>query len=191
MALARQWCKANRMKNCLVKRILKQARKALKNPTVQEFTWLYPEGAREPPKELIWVGLKPSAETTFKTYSHQNRPSDYTPEEAEKILADLKFGENLKVDQRADLITVVKENIQAFSREKGDLGYTTLIEHEIDLVDDKPVKMRPYKLLFEEQKVAAEFVQRLMKEEQFSLTANLPGLRLPFWFPNQSLVNIV
>jgi hypothetical protein len=46
------------------------------------------------------------------------------------------------------------------------LGYTTLIEHEIDLISDTPVKMKPYKLSFEEQKVAAEFIQRLLKEGQ-------------------------
>jgi hypothetical protein len=68
--------------------------------------------------------------------------------------------------EKDELREVIQENIKAFSRDKGDLGYTTLIEHEIDLINDTPVKIKPYKLSFEEQKVAAESIQRLLKEGQ-------------------------
>jgi hypothetical protein len=45
------------------------------------------------------------------------------------------------------------------------MGYTTLIESEIDPTDTTPVQIRPYKLSFEEQRKAAKIVEQLLKEK--------------------------
>jgi hypothetical protein len=78
----------------------------------------------------------------------------------------IAFGKTLNDQERNQLEEVVRKNFKAFSRNKGDLGFTTLIEHEIDLLHETLVKMKPYKLSFEEQKAAAEYVQTLIKEGQ-------------------------
>jgi hypothetical protein len=44
------------------------------------------------------------------------------------------------------------------------MGFTTLIECEIDLLDKPPLKIRPYKLAFEEQREAAKIIEQLLKE---------------------------
>jgi tRNA (Thr-GGU) A37 N-methylase len=75
----------------------------------------------------------------------------------------ITFGKTLNNQERNQLEEVVRKNINAFSRNKGDLEFTTLIEHEIDLLHETPVKIKPYKLSFEEQKAAAEYVQTLIE----------------------------
>jgi hypothetical protein len=45
------------------------------------------------------------------------------------------------------------------------MGYTTLIECEIDPLDKTPVQIRPYKLAFEEQREAAKIIEQLLKEK--------------------------
>jgi hypothetical protein len=37
------WLKRNKMKNAKIKQILKQARKAIDNPEISEFNWMYPQ----------------------------------------------------------------------------------------------------------------------------------------------------
>jgi hypothetical protein len=53
----------------------------------------------------------------------------------------------------------------AFSRDDAEMGYTTLIECEIDTMDTTPVQIRPYKLSFKEQRKAAKIVELLLKEK--------------------------
>jgi hypothetical protein len=79
---------------------------------------------------------------------------------------------------------VVRKNFKAFNRNKGDLGFTTLIDHEIDLLRETPVKMKPYKLSFEEQKAAAEYVQTLIKEGQVQPSKS-PWSSLAFLVPKK------
>jgi hypothetical protein len=86
---------------------------------------------------------------------------EYTSEEVEKILSSVSFGANLSDFERVLLQSVVRTNIKAFGRHKGDSEYTTLIEHETDLINQTPIKLRPYILSCEEQKAAAEYVHWL------------------------------
>jgi hypothetical protein len=163
----RQWCKENRLKNGRIKHILKHAKKTIHNPEISDFTWLYPEGVTEPPENFKRVYIKPCSKTSFESYSTETTKSfEYGNAEVEKIMSQIKLGNNLSEHEKDELREGIKGNIKALSTDKGDLGYTTLIEHEIDLISDTPVKMKPYKLSFEEQKVAAEFIQPLLKEGQ-------------------------
>jgi hypothetical protein len=45
-----------------------------------------------------------------------------------------------------EINAVVKARIAAFSRDDAEMGYTTLIECEIDPLDKIPVQIQPYKL---------------------------------------------
>jgi hypothetical protein len=94
------------------------------------------------------------------------KAKEYTYKDIDKIVKTITFGKTLNDQERNQLKKVVRKNFKAFSRNKGNLGFTTLIEHEIDLLHETEVKMKPYKLSFEEQKAAAEYVQTLIKEGQ-------------------------
>jgi hypothetical protein len=111
------------------------------------------------------------SDTSQEMYSMIDlKKKDYTSDDAEKIVSEIDFGKSLSSEEKQLLVDAVKKNIQAFSRHKADIGYTTLVEHEIDLINNTPIKLKPYKLSFAEQKAAAEFVQQLLKEGQVTLS---------------------
>jgi hypothetical protein len=64
-----------------------------------------------------------------------------------------------------EIKAVVEARIAAFSRDDAEMGYTTLIECEIDPLDKTPVQIRPYKLAFEEQREAAKIIEQFLKEK--------------------------
>jgi hypothetical protein len=158
------------MKNAKIKQILKQARKAIDNPETSEFNWMYPQEFIEPSEQLIRVQMQICIDTSQEMYLMIDfKKKDYTSDDAEKIVSEIDFGKSLSSEEKQLLVDAVKKNIQAFSRHKADIGYTTLVEHEIDLINNTPIKLKPYKLSFAEQKAAAEFVQQLLKEGQVTL----------------------
>ena len=155
------------MKNAKIKKVLKSARRALKNPDLQSFVWLYPECWTEPPENLVRVQLEVCSDSSAEVYTQEAvKAKEYTDNDIDEIVKTIIFGKKLSEQEKNQLEGVVRKNFKAFSRNKGDLGFTTLIEHEIDLLHETPVKMKPYKLSFEEQKAAAEYVQTLIKEGQ-------------------------
>jgi hypothetical protein len=64
-----------------------------------------------------------------------------------------------------EIKAVIKARFAAFSRDNAEMGYTTLIECEIDPLDKTAVQIRPYKLAFEEQREAAKIIEQLFKRE--------------------------
>jgi hypothetical protein len=78
------------------------------------------------------------------------KAKEYTNKDIDVIVKTITSGKTLSDQERNQLEEVVRKNLKAFSQNKGDLGFTTLIEHEIDLLHKTPVKMKPYKLSFEE-----------------------------------------
>ena len=170
LEVVRGWCKQNGLKAGKLRKIIRKARSAIRNPEIEEFVWLYPRGISDPPESLVRVQLEVCSDTTKEFYTQEAVKSDsvsgYTQAEIDDILQTIQFGSKLSDEELKLLKDVVTKNIKAFSRSKGDLGYTTLIEHEIDLVRVNPVKLKPYKLSFEEQKYAADYVQTLIKEGQ-------------------------
>lgn len=75
------------------------------------------------------------------------------------------FGKELTPEERAELEAVIRRRIEAFSRDDAEMGYTTLIQCEIDLKDEKPVQFKPYKLSFHEQKEAIKIIEQLLREK--------------------------
>jgi hypothetical protein len=114
----------------------------------------------------VRVHLEVCSDSSAKVYTQEAvKAKEYTDKDIDEIVKTITFGKTLS-DQERNLEEVVRKNFEAFSRNKGDLGFTTLIKHEIDLLHETPVKINPYKLLFEEQKAAAEYVQTMIKEGQ-------------------------
>ena len=91
-----------------------------------------------------------------------NRP--YTAEEIESVVAAIKFGGELSKEERAQLEGVIRKRIEAFSRDDAEMGFTTLIQCEIDLSNQSPVQFKPYKLSFHEQKEAIKIIEQLLRE---------------------------
>ena len=89
----------------------------------------------------------------------------YTEKEIEDVVAALHFGKHLLETERTELERVVRARIEAFSRDDAEMGYTTLIQCEIDPTDLKPVQLKPYKLSFHEQKEAIKIVEQLLREK--------------------------
>ena len=89
----------------------------------------------------------------------------YTDDDVDFILTSIRFGKQLTEDELKEIKAVVKARIAAFSRDDAEMGYTTLIECEIDPMDKTPVQIRPYKLAFEEQREAAKIIEQLLKEK--------------------------
>lgn len=167
LSLLRAWAKANGVKNGRLKKILKQIKRATTDPEFSELVWLYPQGSIDPPLELLRVEIETVSDFFQELYTVEAlQKSEYTEEDADKIVSEITFGKELTPEERQELVDVVKRRISSFSRHKGDIGYTTLIEHEIDLIDPKPFKIKPYKLSFDEQAAAVAYIQQLLKEGQ-------------------------
>jgi hypothetical protein len=67
----------------------------------------------------------------------------YTEDDVDFILTSIRFGKQLMDDELKEIKAVVKAQIAAFSRDDAEMGYTTLIECEIDPLVKTPVQIRP------------------------------------------------
>jgi hypothetical protein len=65
----------------------------------------------------------------------------------EFILTSIRFGKQLTEEQLKEIKAVVQAQISAFSRDDAEMGYTTLIECEIDPLEKTPVKFVHINLL--------------------------------------------
>jgi hypothetical protein len=89
----------------------------------------------------------------------------YTDNDVEFILTSIRFGKQLTEEDLKEIKAVVQAQIAAFSLDDAEMGYTTLIECEIDPLDKTPVQIRPNELAFEEQREAAKIIEQLLKEK--------------------------
>lgn len=65
-----------------------------------------------------------------------------------------RLSSDLSPSQKDDILQVLKNNLQAFSKDKFDVGECKVVVHEIDTGDAKPVKQKPYRLSFAEEREA-------------------------------------
>jgi hypothetical protein len=145
------WARSNRAKNAYLKKIMKHICRAVSEPDFTDVIWTYPPDSSDPPPDLCRVKIEVCSDSTQELYSVEALKNvEYTEEDAEKTISEITFGQTLSEGEQHILVEVIKKRISSFSRHKGDIGYTTLIEHEIDLTDTKPFKIKPYKLFFAE-----------------------------------------
>ncbi|XP_064477004.1 uncharacterized protein LOC135390930 [Ornithodoros turicata] len=67
-----------------------------------------------------------------------------TPNEAEHLVTHLKNASNATTEQFEAMKDVLRRNSSVFTKPDDDLGQCTTVQHEIELNDDKPVRMQPY-----------------------------------------------
>jgi hypothetical protein len=130
----------------------------------QSFTkikWIVPEHSPDPPVELKRLFIQAAEPPRQK----ETQRGPYTDDDVDFILTSIRFGKQLKEDELKEIKAVVEAHIAAFSRDDAEMGYTTLIECEIDPMDKTPVQIWPYKLAFEEQREAAKIIEQLSKEK--------------------------
>ena len=82
------------------------------------------------------------------------------PLEATKSVDDVNINPNLEPNQVADVKSILHDFKDIFT----DLpGCTNLVEHEIELLDDKPVKLKPYPLPFTSEEIVNNEVDNMLK----------------------------
>jgi hypothetical protein len=100
--------------------------------------------------------------TTHHCY-HEAKSKELEDDEAWELLKDqFQIGTDLTDGQKQELISVLRHNIRAFAKNKEDIGYCEVIFHEIDTGDARPVKQKPYRLSFAEEKEAHKQIAELV-----------------------------
>jgi hypothetical protein len=130
----------------------------------KECKWIIPEESPDPPNELKRLFIQASEPPAPPQVEHVSR-GPYLDDDIDFILSSIKFEKQLTPEELKEIKELVIKRIAAFSRDDVEMGYTTLIECEIDPMDTTPVQIRPYKLSFEEQREAAKIVEQLLKEK--------------------------
>jgi hypothetical protein len=130
----------------------------------RELKWIVPEESPDPPVELKRLFIQASETPTPPAVEDMSR-GPYSEDDVEFILSSIKFGKQLTPEELQEIKELVVRRIAAFSQDDAEMGYTILIECEIDPTDTTPVQIRPYKLSFEEQREAAKIVEQLLKEK--------------------------
>ncbi len=70
--------------------------------------------------------------------------ADVIPPENFSHLEEVEIEESASLEEKTQLGSLLKEFHTVFARNKVDFGFTNLLEHEINLISDKPIK-QPYR----------------------------------------------
>jgi hypothetical protein len=136
--IALQWAKSVGYHKQNFKKSKVQISRMKRRQSFTKIEWIVPERSPDPSVELkrsfIQVAEPPRQEET------QRGP--YTDDDVDFILTSIRFGKQLAEDELKEIKAVVKARIAAFSRDDSEMGYTTLIECEIDPMDKTPVQIR-------------------------------------------------
>jgi hypothetical protein len=144
-----------------LKRLKIQMKRMSRRESFTEIKWIVPEKSPDPPLKLKRLFIQ--AAEPPRQEEAQRGP--YTEDDVEFILTSIRFVKQLTEEELKAIKAVVRVRIAAFSRDDAEMGYTTLIECEIDPLDKTPVQIRPYKLAFEEQREAANIIEQFLKEK--------------------------
>jgi deoxyuridine 5'-triphosphate nucleotidohydrolase len=74
------------------------------------------------------------------------------------------INQELPDHQRKLLLDKLMANRDVFARDTSEFGRTNLAEHAIELIDDTPIRLRPYRYAPKEQEFIREEVQRMLKQ---------------------------
>jgi hypothetical protein len=157
--LALQWARSVGYRKQNLMKLKVQMKRMARKPSFTEIKWIVPEHSPDPPAELKRLFIQ--AAEPPRQEEAQRGP--YTEDDVDFILTSIRFGKQLTEAELTEIKAVVKVRIAAFSRDDAEMGYTTLIECEVDPLDKTPVQIRPYKLAFEEQREAAKFIEQTFK----------------------------
>jgi hypothetical protein len=159
-----EWAKKVGYSKPNLKKLKVQKERMERRDSWRELKWIIPEESLEPPIELRRPFIQASEPPGPPAVEDVSR-GPYSDDDIEFILLSIKFGKQLTPEELKEIKELVVRRIAAFSRHDAEMGYTTLIECEIDPMDTTPVQIRPYKLSFEEQREAAKIVEQLLNEK--------------------------
>lgn len=74
-----------------------------------------------------------------------------------------KIDQELSVERKEEVLRVLRANLKAFSKDRTDVGYCDLVVHEIDTGSHRPIKLKPYKLSYAEEKEAHRQIMELVE----------------------------
>jgi hypothetical protein len=147
-----------------LKKLKVQKGRMIRRGLWNEIKWIVPEEAPDPPLQLKRLFIQASESPTPPSPQDVSR-GPYSEDDIEFILSSIKFGKQMTPEELSEIKALVIKRIAAFRRDDAEMGYTTLIECEVDPMDTTPVQIRPYKLSFEEQREAARIIEQLLKEK--------------------------
>jgi hypothetical protein len=71
--------------------------------------------------------------------------------------------ENLTQAQQADLLRLLCDNSDIFAQDEYDLGHTDIVTHQIPLLNDTPIKQRPYRIPFQLREEGARQITNMLE----------------------------
>lgn len=80
----------------------------------------------------------------------------------EAVQSQLVLGGNLDPQQRTELLALLQEHCEVFSKDKGDLGLVKGYFHHIDTGDSKPIMLPPHRLSHAEKEEVARQMQPML-----------------------------
>jgi hypothetical protein len=88
-----------------------------------------------------------------------------------------KIDKELSEEKKQEVLKVLRANLQAFSKDRTDVGYCDLVVHEIETGGQRPIKLKPYRLSYAEEREAHRQIAELVE------TGRVVKCNSPWAFP--------
>jgi hypothetical protein len=98
------------------------------------------------------------------SYHIQDAPAPTSEEELPQNVDTLNFSinPNLPIRQKTLLLALLRRYQDIFARDDCDLGRTSVVKHTIPLINDTPIKLRPYRIPFKLQEEGDNHIQQML-----------------------------
>ncbi|CAG7731162.1 unnamed protein product, partial [Allacma fusca] len=90
---------------------------------------------------------------------------DYSDVPVDPFIDQLVFGDHLSSEQIVILKRLLSKHRRAFAFSNEEFGVTNLIEHDIELADEIPIRCRPYRVSAEERKEIQSQLKTLLDQD--------------------------
>ncbi|KAL5004068.1 hypothetical protein ScPMuIL_017524, partial [Solemya velum] len=107
-----------------------------------------------------------SETTVLLLQQNKTEVVDGNQEKLPEHLKDLfeRSTKNLAHSQKLQVKKLLEKYQQAFSKNSGDIGHTTLVEHKIDVGDTQPIKQHPYRIPLAKREQAEQEIDEMAKK---------------------------
>ena len=108
----------------------------------------------------------------------RNKASYPYSKQTNKILSKIDIAENLKLNQKAQLETIIHEYSDIFHTKGSKVGYYDKVKHDINTGNNYPVRYRPYKHSPLLQETIRNSVEKMLKDNIISKSTSLFSSRI-------------
>ena len=114
-------------------------------------------------RDTIVATIEPVNETEVERINSINTVETEKKDELPDHMSDLfeRSCDNLNEEQKIVLKQLLMKYPDVFSKSKGDIGLTNLVEHKIDTGDAKPIKQRPYRIPLSKREQAEKEIKTM------------------------------